>query len=205
MTVLGCGLSSVRLIDEAANVYETAVSMFRRFRPHDRGQMRLIKHNLARCYLDIGRVDEALAIFVELHSEAAVDDGPSHPHTLSAAVAVVTMQNNVQRYAAALSFSREHDLISLCDRVLGSTNGATMKFRLIYAMASFHEAAAPPVSRGDMANALADMEELGRTTRRVLGDANPQTIEVQFSIARHRKIFEALSGAREPVATNPEA
>ena len=80
-----------------------------------------------------------------------------------------------------------------------------MKFRLIYAMASFHEAAAPPVSRGDMANALADMEELGRTTRRVLGDANPQTIEVQFSIARHRKIFEALPGAREPVATNPEA
>ena len=112
-------------------------------------------------------------------------------------------------YAARQNAVLRRSPFQWSDRVSGSVsilpNVLTVKLRVIYTMASFQVAAAPPVSRGDMATALADMEELGRATRRVFGDAYPQTIEVQGRIARYRKTFEELTGPREPVATNPEA
>ena len=73
-------------------------------------------------------------------------------------------------------------------RVLGDSNDTTLRMRWAYAQALYAD---PGTTLDDLREAVATIEDLARTARRVLGGTNPLTVGIVDSLRSSRAKLSA--------------
>ena len=127
-----------------------------------------MKHNLARCYLQTGRLEEAARIFRLIYARRKV---------LAGATAISTIAAATQLARTLIELGRYDQVKSLVPPLMRYGPGC----RLTYAMAHYRPAEA---SRGDIFEAVAICEKLWSYQRRVLGPSHPDALEVLVELDR---------------------
>jgi len=133
-----------------------------------------MKHNLARCYLQTGRYEEAARLFRLIYARRKVLDGATKDDTIRAAH---------QLAASLIELGRYDQVKSLVLPLLRYGQS----FRLSYAKALYMTAGA---SRGAVLEAVAILEEQVCNQRRVMGPSHPDTLEVIVELDRARMTLE---------------
>ena len=162
MTHLGNGLGAVHKHEERIAIVETQLSTQLRLWPRSELHALDIKHNLARCYLQTRRLEEAARLFRLVYARKKVLLGATDDSTMQAARQLAATFIELGRYDQVKSFALP--LLQYGRR-----------FRLAYAMALYRPAGA---SRAEVLEAVATFDELLCKDRRVLGPSHPYTLEV---------------------------
>ena len=113
-------------------------------------------------------------------------NGEEHIHTLMAANNYANGLLTLQRYAEAKALMRK--TIPLARRVLGESDTLNFKMRKICATALYED---PAATRGELREATTTLEDLERTTRRVLGGAHPLVLAIERNLDESRETFYA--------------
>jgi hypothetical protein len=127
-----------------------------------------MKHNLARSYLKTGRLEEAARLFRLIYARNKVLVGATHYSTILAANQLACTLIGLGRYDQVKS------LVLPLLRQFKPTSEDLRKFKIAYATALYRPAGA---SRADVLEAVATLEDVLRTQRRVLGSSHPDTLE----------------------------
>ena len=174
ITELANGLGAVNKHEERIAIVETQISTVLRVYPDDEPSALDLKHNLARCYLLSGRLEEAARLFRLVYARNKVLMGATYPTTLIAAHQLAYTLTELGRYDQVKSL-----VLPLLPY--------GRKFRLEYAKALYRPAGA---SRAEVSEAVAILEEQVGTLRRVLGPSHPDTLTVFGELDRARMTLE---------------
>ena len=147
--------------EERIAIVETQLSIMVRLWPRSELSALDMKHNLARCYLQTGRYEEAARLFRLIYARRKVLDGANRDDTIRAAH---------QLAASLIELGRYDQVKSLVLPLLRQGR----RFRLSYATALYMTAGA---SRAEVLEAVAICEELLCRDRRVLGPSHPDTLD----------------------------
>ena len=142
--------------------------------------------NLANTYATLGRWDEALSNYREAYAGCKALFGNCNQQTLVAANNLVIQLQRQNKYAEALSILREP--LSDARRALGDDNEMTLALGSLLADSLVNARDIPTVD--DVREAIAIREDIYKRSRRLLGDAHPNTQIRQ----------RALDGARSYLA-----
>ena len=123
----------------------------------------------------------------------------AHSATASALNSAATLVE-LKRFEEAKSVLRKATPVAR--RVLGDSNQRTLQMRLIYANTLRDD---PAATLDDLREAVATLEETERTTRRVLGGAHPDVVNIERALRRSREVLSAreVSSVREAVEAMP--
>jgi len=146
--------------------------------------------NLASTYHMLGRYDDALRAQQDVYSGRLKLHGEEHVNTLVSANNYVRTLLGLNRYKEAKSLLRK--TIPVARRVLGENHDVPLRMRQSYAEALYKDDCA---TLNDVREAVASLEEIERTARRVLGGANPITSMMEESL---REVREALRARETP-------
>ena len=198
MALLGSGLSNVNLHEDALSVREAEVARLRRFGGLEETILAM-RRNIANSHQKLGRNEQALRLMGDVYSGYVKLKGEEHRETLLAANNYAASFLYLKRFEEAKSLMRK--TIPVARRVLGESN-QTLKMRAMYATALYDD---PAATRGDLREATTTLEDIERTTRRVLGGAHPlaRTIERNLQEARgalYARESVAVESIREAVA-----
>ena len=136
----------------------------------------------------------------EVYSGRLKLNGEEHRKTLLAANNYASSLEDLKRFEDAKALLRK--IMPVARRVLGDSHEITLKMRWIYAKALYRNDSA---TLDDLREATTTLEDLERTTRRVLGGAHPlvRTIERNLQEARgalYARESVAVESIREGVA-----
>ena len=101
---------------------------------------------------------------------------------------------NLERFAEAKALIRK--AIPVARRVLGEGDEITLRMRWNYATALYEDAGA---TLDDVREAVATLEELARTARRVFGETHPDAVAIKVALGNAlaalsaRKVCEAMA------------
>ena len=174
MTQLGNGLGEVNKHEERIAIVETQLSIMVRLWPRSELSALDMKHNLARCYLQTGRLEEAARLFRLIYARRKVLAGGIDSDSLIAAGQLADSLIKLGRYGQVKSF-----VLTLLPY--------GRRFKLAYAIALYRPAGA---SRAEVLEAVAILEEQVGTLRRVLGPSHPDTLTVLGELDRARMTLE---------------
>ena len=93
---------------------------------------------------------------------------------------------DLQRFEEAKAL--QHKMIPVARRVLGDSNGITLRMRWVYARALYED---PGATLGDLREAVTTLEDTERIVRRVLGGAHPTTKVAEKSLQNARATLRA--------------
>ena len=142
--------------------------------------------NLANTYEGLGRFEEATRIKKDVYSGYLKLHGEEHEATLLAANNYATSLLDLDRDEEVKSLLRRTILVAR--RFLGDSHDTTLRMRANYNVALVN---ADGAKLDDIRKAVATLEEIERTTRRVLGGSNPVTEDVGRVLRRSRTILRA--------------
>jgi len=185
MTQLGNALHDAKHYEEALSVKEAVLSMQQRLGASEKNVL-ITQGNLACTYELVGRLEEALSMERDVYSGRLRLNGEEHIHTLMAANNYANGLLTLQRYAEAKALMRK--TIPLARRVLGESDTLNFKMRKICATALYED---PAATRGDLREATTTLEDLERTTRRVLGGAHPLVLAIERNLDESRDALYA--------------
>jgi hypothetical protein len=141
----------------------------------------LIAHtSIADCYEDLGRNEELLAKRRHIYARMVKLRGAADCDTLVDATRLAEALLLEGCYREARSFSAQQSRVAR--RVLGSEDQDTIELRVSYAISLYKD----DVSR--LNEALAILEEVYQTARRVFGHAHPVTMRIQDELSEAREI-----------------
>ena len=144
------------------------------------------KSEMANLYNDIGRYEEAL----ELHREVyAKSKSLGAPDSFKYANNLATSLLGCERYEEAKPFLRAR--IPEAASELGTEHATVLTLRCNYASALFTEGR----SRDNLVEAVALLEELSSTARRVFGTAHPTTMTISGNLGRARLRLASFAAA----------
>ena len=166
MTVLANGLNDAQLIEESLVVYKAGLATAERVWPHLENVVQ--RDNLASCYNDLGRHEEALRLHREIYAFETARNGFTEG-TLTTALNISMILCDTERYSEAAAFSSKG--VGESTRLLGFDHDITLRLRSNYAMAIYMD---PNSSLQDLTSAVETMEKVLRVRRRVFGDC-PRT------------------------------
>ena len=121
--------------------------------------------------------------------------GKEHGKTLRATNNYAVSLNGLKRFEEARSLMRETTPVAR--RVLGESNEATLRARLIYAMALFDD---PGATLDDLREAATTLEDTDRIARRVFGGAHPLTGGIAVYLRDARAALRARETPPPPSA-----
>ena len=185
MTQLGNALHDAKHYEEALSVKEAVLSMQQRLGASEKNVL-ITQGNLACTYELVGRLEEALSMERDVYSGRLRLNGEEHIHSLMAANNYANGLLTLQRYAEAKALMRK--TIPLARRVLGESDTLNFKMRKICATALYED---PAATRGELREATTTLEDLERTTRRVLGGAHPLVLAIERNLDESREMFYA--------------
>ena len=133
-----------------------------------------MKHNLARCYLETGRYEEAARLFRLIYARRKVLAGATDSTTIIAAHQLAESLIKLGRYDQVKSF-------------VPQLFRHGRRFRLAYAMALYRPARA---SRAEVSEAVAIFDDVLCKLRRVLGPSHPETLATLAELDRARMTLE---------------
>ena len=188
MTQLGNGLSAAEHHEDALSVNEAELSMERRLGASE-DDLLATQTNLAGIYAELGHHEKAQSMERDVYSARLRLDGEEHEKTLRAANNYADSLMALERFDEAKSLMRK--TIPVARRVLGEGTRLTLKTRWNYAKALYRNASA---TLDDLREAVATLDELTRTARRVLGGTNPVTTGIEDNLRRARALLAAREG-----------
>ena len=113
-------------------------------------------------------------------------NGEEHENTLRSATNYARYFTSLGRFEEARSLLRK--TLPVARRVTRDTSDISIRMRTLYAQSLFFDAAA---TLDDLREAVATLEELARTARRVLGGAHPMAVHVDDTLRRARAVLRA--------------
>jgi hypothetical protein len=145
-----------------------------------------VQANLAITYYRLGQIEGALRIRRDVYSGRLKLNGEEHYDTLTAAnnYANSLMQLDRCEEAKALLLRT----LPVARRVLGESDETTLRMRSTYAAAIVNDTGA---TLDDLREAVATLEEIERTARRVLGGTHPLTEGFRHNLSRARAALRA--------------
>ena len=200
MEVLGTGLSNVHLHADALPVYEAQLSTMRRLGA-DEGSLFSTQGYLANVYKWLGRKEEALRLRREVYFGTLKLLGEEHRSTIIAATDYAHSFETFKHFDEGKSLLRK--VMPVARRVLGEADEDWLRLSWTYAAMLF---VWPEATLDDLREAANRLEELERTTLRVLGGAHPHTkgIESHLRDARAKLRAKELQEASTPSMRAPE-
>ena len=142
--------------------------------------------NLARTYVMLGRLDEALHVKRDVYSGFLKLLGEEHAYTFQAALNYASTLTELKRFEESSSLMRK--TVPVARRVLGENYETTLKMRWLYARALYEDPAAP---LDHLREAVTTLEDAGRIARRVFGGAHPGTTAIEYRLQRARAALSA--------------
>ncbi len=181
MTTLSNGLGEAGRYDEELGILEARLAFLRRF-GCSLNYIDVTKANMAVCYSNLRRHEEALTLRRELYARALAFRGPSDEFFAMALNLALSLMHT-RRLEEAKSFLREQ--LPAARRALGNDHRLVLKLRGVYAETSVHDQSS---TRDNIDEAVSIMEVIQRS-QRVFGAAHPE--------AQHkRRILKALETQR---------
>ena len=156
-----------------------------------------VQGNLANLYDAVGRCEQALQLRRDVYSGYLRLYGEEHEATLHAANNYAGSLRILKRFEEAKSLLRTTLLV--VRRVLGESE-LMLWMRWTYARALYEN---PSCTLDEAREAVTTLEDVERTSRRVLGGAHPFTKTIERHLRALRAALRAreTGGAREPVTT----
>ena len=185
MSVLGNGLDAVGHNADALVVQEAELAMKRRLGVSENAILNT-QNNIANTYHELGRIDEALLLRQEVYSGMLKLKGEESRNTILAANNYANGLLALQRYAEAKSLLRK--TIPVARRVLSESDALNFRMRKIFAITLYEP---PDATHGDLREAVAELEDLEPTARRMLGGAHPLVLAIERNLDESREMFYA--------------
>jgi len=176
MNLLGNGLHAVGHKKETLAVEEANLSILLRLGASEHSIL-VTRSNLADTYANLGRFEEALSLRRDVYSEYVRVYGEEHRYTLIEAYNLPTLLTERLRLREARALLRK--TLPVARRVLGEDHEATLRMRMVYALALCGYIGATP---DDFREAVTTLEETARIARRVLGAAHPITRMIRLCL-----------------------
>ena len=148
--------------------------------------MLITQTNLASTYRALGRNEETLRLRRDVYSGTLKLKGEQHSHTLHAANNYAFSLAQLKRSGEAKALLRRQ--IPVARRVLGDSNGITLRMRWVYARALYED---PGATLGDLREAVTTLEDTERIARRVFGGAHPTTTGIEEYLGYARAALRA--------------
>jgi len=188
MSVLGAGLFTANHHDAALSVQEIDLAMTLRLGAPEQNVL-VAQSNLANTYYALGRLEEALPLRRVVYSRTLRLSGEEGYETLAEAINYSSLLISLGRYEEARSLLRK--TMPVARRVLGESHELALKTRWAYAQALYKD---PAATLDDLNEAVATLEELERTARRVLGGAHPDVSGIEYNLRNARAALAAREG-----------
>ena len=135
-------------------------------------QIVVVQSNLANTYELLGREEESMHMREDLYSRTSDIWGEEHRETLLEANNYAMSLGDLRRFEEAKALLRKS--MPVARRVLGQDDHLTLRMRWTYAEALYTDDGA---SLDDLREAVATLEDVERTARRVFGGAHPTTLQ----------------------------
>jgi hypothetical protein len=148
--------------------------------------------NLANTYQALGREEEALRVRRDVYSGRLKVNGEEHRDTFVAANNYANSFRVQDRFEEAKVVLRR--MMPVARRVLGEGDRITLTMRRTYAQTLYKDSSA---TLDDLREAVETLEDTQRIAQRVLGSANPTTVEIEGRLRNAR----AALGSREMTAS----
>ena len=145
--------------------------------------------NLASTYHSLGRKTEGLRMQAEAYSGCVQLYGDEDRETIREASNYAMNLLDLRRFTEAKSLLRK--VIPVARRVLTDSNEITLKMRWSYALSLYED---PDATLDDLNEAVTTLEDVGRIARRVLGGANPLTVDIERALRDARAALSAREG-----------
>ena len=146
----------------------------------------VVQGNLANTYERMGRLDEAMRLREDVYSGYLKLLGEEHEKTLVSASNYAISLIDLQRFEEANTLFLK--LLPVARRVLGNSNGTTLRMGTLYAQALYKVDGA---TLDDLREAVETLEDTERIARRVLGGANPITSAIEEKLRDARAALNA--------------
>ena len=185
MTELGNGLFAAKHYEDSLPVREAELAMNRRF-GHGEEAILAAQGNLASTHQQLRRYEEANCLRRDVYSAYLRLHGEEHVRTVTGANNYANSLVMLKRFEEARSLTRK--MIPVARRVLGESHDIPLKMRKMYAEATYFDAGA---TLDDLREAVAMLEEIERTARRVLGGAHPLVRSLEGSMRLSREAHRA--------------
>ena len=187
MTLLGNGLSAVQRHDERLTVLEAELAIQRRL-GFSEAMLLDSKADVANLYDEIGRHQEALEFLREVYAKSK-EFSVGAPDTFKYANNLATSLLRCERYEEVKPFLRA--TIPEAARELGTEDATVLTLRINYASALISEGR----SRDDLVEAVALLEELSSTARRIFGTAHPTMMTINGNLESARSKLASFAAA----------
>ena len=188
MSMLGNALFAAGHYEDALPVQEAILSLLRR-RGASEESLLVVQGNLASSYEALGRSEQALQLKRDVYSGRLKVNGEEHEETFRAANNYADSLNRQRRFEEVKSLLRK--TIPVARRVLGEGDVNTLRLRWNHAKSLYQDGSA---TLDDLREAVATYEEIERTARRVLGGANPLTVDIGRGLQYARAALAARDG-----------
>jgi tetratricopeptide (TPR) repeat protein len=185
MSLLGTGLHEIKHYEDALSVQEACLSLLRR---HGAAEFTILgmQNNLAVTYENLGRLEEALRLKLEVYSGSLKVNGIEHKDALIAANNYAWGLIQLERFEEVKALLRK--TMPVARRVLGESHELTFKLNWIYGRALYR---GPAATFEDRSEAVTTLEDAGRTARRVLGGAHPLASSFEQELRNARAALRA--------------
>ena len=188
MFLLGTGLADAKHYEDALSVDETKVALMRRLGASEYDIL-IAQGNLAGSYGTLGRLEEALRIQRDVYYGHVKLNGEGHLESLGAANNYATTLIRLNRYQEVKSVLRK--TMPVARRVLTESHELTLRMGRLYARALFED---PSATLDHLREAVATLEEIERTARRVMGGAHPLTGGTERELRYAQTVLAAREG-----------
>ena len=143
--------------------------------------------NLANTYQILGQAEKALRARRDTYSGWLKLKGEDDAATLcEASNLAFALVASLVRFDEAKALLRR--MIPVARRAVGSSHITTIRMRCHYARALYED---PAATLDDLREAVTTLEDVERTTRRVLGGAHPTTMNIERSLRDARAALRA--------------
>jgi len=174
--------------EDALVVREARLSMLRRIGAPEESVL-VAQTNLAITYGALGQIDRALQLERGVYHGSLRLLGEEDTDTLIAANNYADSLIKLERFEEAKSLLRK--TFPVTRRVFEEGNDTTLRLRWNYAKSLYK---ADGATLGDLREAVATLEDAGRTARRVLGAAHPLTVDIEEDLEGSRAALRAREG-----------
>jgi hypothetical protein len=157
-----------------------------------------VQGNLAISYAKLGRDDDVLRMRRDVYSGWLKLEGREHELTLVAANNYASTLIHLKRPQEAKGLLRR--LLPVAQRVLGESNGSTLKMRTFYAASLFEN---PDATLDDLREVVETFEDAARIARRVFGGAHPLVSTIEHNLRISRTARDAREAGKSVVFAEP--
>jgi hypothetical protein len=190
MKSLGSGLTTAKQYKEGLPVQEALLSTLRRVDASEESVL-YTQGNLAATYSELGRHEDAIRIERDVYLGHLKLHGEQHGDTCLAAENYAITLANLRRFEEARSVLGK--AIPMARRVFGEDAQSTLKMRAVYASFLYKDDGA---TLDDTREAVATMEEIKPTMRRVLGGTHPHVSILEHHLRESRAVLRARETPR---------